>query len=68
MCIRDSNTIWQIGHTAQQLHDVQYIHCGPGTPPMVDNPTIPTPWSPAQNDTATDTPHQRGDDTAHHAA
>eukprot|EP00975_Prorocentrum_lima_P009392 1997458-Prorocentrum_lima.AAC.1 len=45
------NTIWQIGHSAQQLHDIQNMHCGPGTPPITAQPTIPTPWSPIQGNT-----------------
>eukprot|EP00975_Prorocentrum_lima_P069076 12924129-Prorocentrum_lima.AAC.1 len=24
------------------------MHPGPNTPPLVDHPTIPTPWSPAR--------------------
>eukprot|EP00975_Prorocentrum_lima_P002455 539706-Prorocentrum_lima.AAC.1 len=44
------------------------MHCGPGTPPMVDNPTIPTPWSPAQHHATTYAPYPHGDEESQHAA
>eukprot|EP00975_Prorocentrum_lima_P013969 2968894-Prorocentrum_lima.AAC.1 len=43
------------------------MHCGPGTPPMVVNPTMPTPWSPVQNDTTTHVLDPHRDEDAQHA-
>eukprot|EP00975_Prorocentrum_lima_P053510 11225672-Prorocentrum_lima.AAC.1 len=43
------------------------MHCGPGTPPITAQPTIPTPWSPIQGNNTHQTQETQGTDGPQHA-